>query len=81
MEQKFNAIEKLILVIIGVLVISIVGGMDYRDEKNSELYYCKNVVQWELDKQRGIDPYDRTGWPASSEERRQRCLQMAGGAK
>jgi|TARA_R100000093_G_scaffold60487_1_gene31990 hypothetical protein len=77
MNDKYKAVEKLIVIIFMLLALAVVSSMDYQDEKISELERCSNVLQWELERVRDVDPYERTGWPPESEEERQRCKALA----
>lgn len=55
--------------VIGFIVImGIVGRMDYEDELLERQQYCNMRIVYELAASRGVPPQDRPGWPNFKDE-------------
>lgn len=70
MKNKLKAA----LVVAGLIAFAVVGSMDHADEQQQSDHYCDMVKVWEDERQRGINPYDRTGYPPKSEQQKRECL-------
>lgn len=66
--------EKIVAVILLLLAFMSVGSMEHEDEVAHRAHYCENVRLWEADRNKGIPPKNRAGWPAKNEQDREQCM-------
>ena len=58
------------LTILILVVLGLVGTMDYHDDQANQKWYQQQIKQWVIDQQHGVDPMHRRGWPPSNIEGR-----------
>lgn len=52
------------LILVGILVVlGLVGQMDYESAAAEEATYCSMVAKWKSEELAGVPEFDRTGWP------------------
>ena len=56
-----------------IVLLGIVGRMDYEDEMHAQVAYCEMRQIWENDAARGVPAADRAGWPAFKPEIEHQC--------
>jgi hypothetical protein len=56
-----------------IVILGIVGRMDYEDEMREQVAYCEMRQIWENDAARGVPAADRAGWPPFKPEIEHQC--------
>ncbi len=56
-----------------IVLLGIVGRMDYEDEMDAQVAYCEMRQLYENDAARGVPAADRAGWPAFKPEIEHQC--------
>jgi hypothetical protein len=56
-----------------IVLLGIVGRMDYEDEMREQVAYCEMRQLYENDADRGVPHNQRAGWPAFKPEIEHQC--------
>lgn len=59
----FDKLVTVVVVCACLVTLSWLNKADEATEQQRMKMYCDNVAAWELDRDMGIDPYDRKGHP------------------